>query len=90
MARVTISDELRGLVLIDLNRLRENDDKHKGILNVKKGKLPGQIVYVMPDMDIYCTLSEDEEFVYREFQSGECYKIEKKELFSNLKPMSSL
>lgn len=83
MNKVLISDKLRETIMTSLNNIAKKDG-YKNYLQVKKGNLPGQIIYVLPEMNLSCTIFEDELFFYREFTSGTRRKILKKDFLIKL------
>jgi hypothetical protein len=82
MEKVLISEEVREAMIASLNT-RAKKDGYKNYLQVKKGDLLGQIIYVLAEMNISCTVFEDESFFYREFASGTCRKISKQDFFNH-------
>jgi hypothetical protein len=70
LERSPISDELRESILLVLNKNRVVTGRDKGVLNVRAGERPGEIVYVAPEMNISCMVYEDDTFLTFEWPFG--------------------
>ncbi|MCX6721044.1 MAG: hypothetical protein NT026_00335 [Candidatus Staskawiczbacteria bacterium] len=84
MRKTPVSDELRESILAVLNKRREAVGRERGVLNIRAGAKPGEIVYVALEMNISCIVSEDEAFFWFHWEYGKKQKARKGAFLSEL------
>lgn len=58
--------------------------KEKGVLDIKAGNKPGEIIYVAVEMNISCIVSEDDVFFWFDWEYGKKQRARKEDFLSEL------
>jgi len=77
-----VSDEIRESILSVLKHRLETHGRNRGVVNVKPGNKPGEIVYVSPEMNTSCMASEDNDYFYFDWPSGRRRRAQKDKFLS--------
>ena len=79
-----VSNELRESILAVLRNRMKTEGKKKGVVNIISGPNPGEIVYVMREMNISCMALEDSAYFYFDWPSGRRHRALKDKFLSEL------
>jgi hypothetical protein len=84
VTKTPVSDELRESILLVLNQRRQKVGRKMGVLDIRPGLRPGEIVYVAPEMNISCMVSQDNQYFYFEWEYGASQKARKDKFLAEL------
>jgi hypothetical protein len=84
VTKTPVSDELRESILLVLNQRRQKVGREMGVLDIRAGLRPGEIVYVAPEMNVSCMVSQDECFFYFHWEYGMSQKARKNKFLAEL------
>ena len=79
-----VLDELRDLIIEVLKKQQHKSGREKGVLDIKAGPRPGEIIYVLREMNIECIVTDDSEYLHFSWPTGRRQKTPRNTFLENV------